>query len=820
MSAESPKEKLLRMQLDELWKRFDAVTKRIAALDTDIDRALDTRTKQVRKEERAELEAEREQVVDAISRVELQLSSSGFLDPGPVPSSPQMPLDGDPPAEVNWHRKTTSMDVSSKDLPCQDTETLFGRKQELKRIGKFLSVVGGASFLNVWGMPGIGKTALVGKAVCDYVAESDNLHPERPFGPKVWLGHKELHKLEDLVDFICVKKLDREDISREKPESKPTLLLQALKQIAPQRSLIIINGLDEISDGQVVEFLGQLGQEAKVIAITSRRMDGLAFKYEREEIKELLEEEALQLIRSRFESREVPFTEAIVRELYDRIGGVPYALRLIIGEFSRDFPPDSKTIADKLRGLTRQDGDIAAKCFNSNFSSIQDKPTLRVLQALALFPKDASREALKSVAGIDDDPRPFGDIVQTLEHRALVHQSVNRVWMLPLTRQYTEQLMSFQRVRKGLWHRFVDYFVAFARDHGTQDCWLGSIDWKGTDYIEGEWSNVWQAVQWADKELGRWADVIFFEYYLFHGLAFHDRWDKRLDLGSRAIKAMKALEGSPMARGDKWLEREARIYIDTLGWVYCHRGQYKTMRENVEKGLGLIELMHRPNRDLQAIARCYLSRADHNENGISVAQQNLIKVREYENGMHASVVARLRSYTGELQSAAGDWSAARASFEEGLLIRQAIGEQIGMATNRLQLANVEFRLGHYEEAKALFKESMSDEKIRGVNLAFARFGLAQIDWVEEEYKQALALVGDAINEFGRLGMGSDLKQAMELVYKAVTEFERLGMEPELKQAMELVDRAVTEFKRLGMEPELKRAKEIQKQWIEQEKVRT
>jgi tetratricopeptide (TPR) repeat protein len=273
-----------------------------------------------------------------------------------------------------------------------------------------------------------------------------------------------------------------------------------------------------------------------------------------------------------------------------------------------------------------------------------------------------------------------------------------------------------------------------------------------------------------------------------------------------------------MARGEKWKEREARIHIDTLGWVHCHRGQYKDMRKVAKDGLNIIESMDRPNRDLQAIASCYLSRADRHQRSINTARQNLMKVQKYEKGMHPLVIARLRSYTGELQSAGEEWSAARASFEEALLIRQAIGEQIGMATNRLQLANMELRLRHYEEARALFSQSMSDGKIRGVNLARARFGLAQIDWVEEKYGQALELVDKAVTEFGCLGMGSDLKQAMKLVYKAVTEFERLGMKPELKRATEIVDKAVTEFERLGMKPELKRAMQIRKQWLEQEKV--
>lgn len=65
----------LRQQLVELQGRHEMLSKRIAALDTDLGRALDSEHKLTLKERRQELVAEREQVAAEMARAELRLSA-------------------------------------------------------------------------------------------------------------------------------------------------------------------------------------------------------------------------------------------------------------------------------------------------------------------------------------------------------------------------------------------------------------------------------------------------------------------------------------------------------------------------------------------------------------------------------------------------------------------------------------------------------------------------------------------------------------------------------------------------------------------------
>lgn len=84
------REKDLRTQLEELQKKYDTLSKRIAALDIDVGRALDNLTKQVREEERVEKKTERDKVAAEMEDIERQLS--GLSQIGSTSAASLQPL--------------------------------------------------------------------------------------------------------------------------------------------------------------------------------------------------------------------------------------------------------------------------------------------------------------------------------------------------------------------------------------------------------------------------------------------------------------------------------------------------------------------------------------------------------------------------------------------------------------------------------------------------------------------------------------------------------------------------------------------------------
>lgn len=71
----------LRLQLTELQNRYETLSKRIAALDTDIGRELDSERKLVLQERRSDLAAERDQVMAELAEVEMKLSGNRGTPP-------------------------------------------------------------------------------------------------------------------------------------------------------------------------------------------------------------------------------------------------------------------------------------------------------------------------------------------------------------------------------------------------------------------------------------------------------------------------------------------------------------------------------------------------------------------------------------------------------------------------------------------------------------------------------------------------------------------------------------------------------------------
>lgn len=81
-------ERHLKNQYDELLARYDILTRRIAALDTDIGRELDSERRLVLKERRADLVAERDQILDEMTAIELRRGSKAPAAPEVIGTDP------------------------------------------------------------------------------------------------------------------------------------------------------------------------------------------------------------------------------------------------------------------------------------------------------------------------------------------------------------------------------------------------------------------------------------------------------------------------------------------------------------------------------------------------------------------------------------------------------------------------------------------------------------------------------------------------------------------------------------------------------------
>jgi seryl-tRNA synthetase len=88
MTVTSAQYRDLEVKRGELRRRYDALTKRIAALDTDIGREMDAERRLVLQERRVDLATERDQVTADMERIEQQLTGIGAVATGVTPPAP------------------------------------------------------------------------------------------------------------------------------------------------------------------------------------------------------------------------------------------------------------------------------------------------------------------------------------------------------------------------------------------------------------------------------------------------------------------------------------------------------------------------------------------------------------------------------------------------------------------------------------------------------------------------------------------------------------------------------------------------------------
>lgn len=84
----SASEQHLRTQQDELQRRYRTLTKRIAALDTDIGRELDSERQLVLEERLADLTTDRDRVQVELTEIEFRLSRSQETVPKVIGTAP------------------------------------------------------------------------------------------------------------------------------------------------------------------------------------------------------------------------------------------------------------------------------------------------------------------------------------------------------------------------------------------------------------------------------------------------------------------------------------------------------------------------------------------------------------------------------------------------------------------------------------------------------------------------------------------------------------------------------------------------------------
>ena len=613
-------------------------------------------------------------------------------------------------------------------LPQPDYGTFIGREEELVQIHRILRPHPHSRHYVVVidGIGGIGKSALALEVAHRYLRDYDRLPPEERFEAIIWTSAKSsvltadgitprqqiARTLDDIYTTISVT-LEREDITRARPEEQDELVRRALTQ---QRTLLIVDNMETVDDERVNAFLRELPVPTKAVVTTRHRID-VAYPIR---LAGMPKEDGLALIAQECAKKGVTLTEEEAERLYDRTGGVPLAIVWSVAQMGYGY--DAEAV---LRRLGQPSEDIARYCFEGAMQHIRGKPAHKLLMALSLFATDASRESLGYVADLPELDRDDG--LAELNRLSLVNRDAGRFWLLPLTKQYAgDALVRSSVFEQQARERWVQWLTDYAQEHGSED-W----DWREYRAVDLEIENILPMIEQGLEE--EWSEALIALRFIVYYLKICGRWAESIRLSRKArLFAQKA--GDSMSVGffcsDSlgWAlgqlnhldeaERFARIGLKAYSNVgvptrIAHSlrvlGQIRRKQECFEDALTLYEEALRLAREqddeglegnlLGELAKLMRDMGKRDKAWKLFRQATgILELREPDKPLYASLLGHM----GRMAYGEGDPAAARTYCERCLSIFGEIG---GVTDVMLTLAMVNAAEGNIEDAALLAQQA-------------------------------------------------------------------------------------------------------------------
>lgn len=449
-------------------------------------------------------------------------------------------------------------------LPPNDAAPFVGREEELARLRALLSPDDRAWQILLLGIGGAGKSSLARAIAHEYRERYEALPERERFEAIVWVSAKEevltpsgaapaapdgliFRTLDDIYATIA-QVLDRADLAQAPAEQRDHLAQQAL---AAQRTLLIVDNFESVTDARVSAFLRHLPHPTKAL-ITSRewldaatviRLGGLA------------EADALDLLRGEAARRGVALSADQAKQIVAASEGLPLPLRLTVARLESGERP-----AAVLRWLTSASGDLPAYCVRSQaeLARARDPRCWPLLLACARFDHEAGAvpAALATAAGLEEADCDAG-LAQLLRLSLVTPLAGERVGLLPLVARYV-QAAATPAESEPVGERWLAWLLAFSREVA------GRLDQRIelVDIVTREYPNLRLGIGWC-REQGRHAELLA----LVEGVWFYAELSGRFDeFWAMMEAALAAAETLGDGQGQAFALRQ-------LAWIRRLQGQ-------------------------------------------------------------------------------------------------------------------------------------------------------------------------------------------------------------------------------------------------------
>ena len=471
-------------------------------------------------------------------------------------------------------------------LPQPDYTRFVGRQKELDWLRRCLAPSDRVWQMVIAGIGGVGKSALALAIAHEYSERYNELPLEERFEAIIWISAKEevltiqgrkefalpgliFHTLEDIYTTIA-QTLEREDITRAILEEQDHLVQRAL---SAQRTLLVIDSLESVTDDRVRTFLRNLPLPTKCI-ITSREWVDVAAVLK---LTGLPLEEAEKMINEEATVRRVNLKAVERQQLFKRTSGLPLPIKLSIARMA-----SGETFDQVVRWLGNATGDLPEHCVKGQIDMAHqlDPNAWRLLLVCSLFDRvaGASREALGSIADVSLAERDDGlTLLQRLfllnltesdrdegltlvQQLSLPNQAENkRFRMLPMVQGYVGAELVEAEFGESLIESWLDWLLKFTQDYGTNL----NLHVEKSKKFGPEYSHLLSAIRWC-HEYKRWKKLIQLAQGTWSYLYLVGLFGELLTMLQFAVEATKALQDE---------QCEGR-FLRLLGQLFRVQGQY------------------------------------------------------------------------------------------------------------------------------------------------------------------------------------------------------------------------------------------------------